>query len=78
MQGGTSMNSTNTYDTGKFATNLDKIRIERHLSRYQLADLLDIDSSLCYCYLKGSKKPRVESLIPLAKKLNVSVSSLFR
>lgn len=59
-----------------FSERLHEIRIEKGLSQDKLADMIGVSQTSIYQWEKGTRKPKSEQIIKLAKALDVSTSYL--
>ena len=59
-----------------FSERLHKIRIEKGLSQDKLADMIGVSQTSIYQWEKGTRKPKSEQIVKLAKVLNVSTMDL--
>lgn len=63
-------------DAKMLGAQIRKIRIERHLSREQLAFMIGIEPETLRHYECGYKPPRLETLVRIANALNVGTDDL--
>lgn len=61
----------------KFGRHLRKIRLERGMSQERFAEMLDISVDLLSLIERGRNAPSFETLERVAKRLRVSVATLF-
>ena len=59
-----------------FAENLKQLRVEKHLSQEELAEMLDVSRQAVSKWEQGIGYPEVEKLLLLSSKLSVSLDSL--
>ena len=59
-----------------FSERLHEIRIEKGISQDKLADMIGVSQTSIYQWEKGTRKPKSEQIIKLAKALDVSTSYL--
>ncbi len=55
---------------------LHQHRVSRHLTRQEIADLLEISVRTYQTYETGTREPRIEALIKIADFYNISMDDL--
>lgn len=61
----------------KYKSNIKKILDKKNISQKELADKVNLTESAMSRYVNGSRIPRGEYLIAIAKVLNVKVEELY-
>ncbi len=59
-----------------FAENLKQLRVEKHLSQEELAEMLDVSRQAVSKWEQGIGYPEAEKLLLLSRELNISLDSL--
>jgi len=78
MRAAMSPNLQTTKPAHHFPSNLRKFRIKAHLSKKQLADILDVDVSTISNYELGRRCPKLDVVLQISDIFGVTADDLIR